>query len=147
MSSSGWTSFIVMPELDSGFLTVGAAEMVAPDDILRDAGLEMVAEDGDELYAGNVGLTTGGAPGPGGGLGPPGPDMAGLKSGPTGVILDVDACKTHRKYRLYKAFYLLCNTNSNHHTSWSLSSSTQCSYQTDKHGLLLNLTSSTETYR
>ena len=75
ISSSGCTSLIDIPELDSGFLIVGAADIVALADIDGDVETEAAA---DAEYAGNVGRT-----GPDVELGPA--DAVGLKSGPTGA--------------------------------------------------------------
>lgn len=81
-SSSGCINFVVIPELDSGFLTVGAAEIVALacSAVACSAveGLGLVEEFAGE-YAGNVGFT-----------GPMVPEeltllIVGLKSGPTGA--------------------------------------------------------------
>ena len=64
-----------IPELDSGFLMVGAADIVA----LADIDVEVEADAAaDAEYAGNVGRT-----GPDVELGPA--DAVGLKSGPTGA--------------------------------------------------------------
>lgn len=76
MSSSGCTSLIAIPELDSGFLMVGAADIVAFADI--DVAVE--TEGAEEVeYAGKVGRTI-----PEAEL-IPGTDIVGLKSGPTGA--------------------------------------------------------------
>ena len=54
ISSSGCTSLMDIPELDSGFLMVGAADIVALADIDVEVGAEAAA---DAEYAGNVGRT------------------------------------------------------------------------------------------